>query len=101
METKLQTIQVFFIYLSLGASLRAEIPISLKNEIPYLSGNKLVKAVRTDQCTVDSSRGLYARVCVEVDLKKTLVPQFLLNDDIQRVEYEDEGLHFICFECGE
>lgn len=62
-------------------------------------GNKLGKAVRADQCTVDSSRGRYARVCVEVDLKKPLVPQFLLNDDIQRVEYE--GLHLICFECGE
>lgn len=30
----------------------------------------VVKAVRADQCTVDSSRGLYARVCVEVDFLK-------------------------------
>jgi hypothetical protein len=62
------------------------IPIKLVNE-PYLSGKKLVKAVRADQCTVDSSRGLYARVCVEVDFKLKKSSQFCLNDDIQRVEY--------------
>lgn len=71
-----------------------EIPIEFVNE-PYLSGKKLVKAVRADQCTVDSSRGLYARVCVEVDFKFKKSSQFCLNDDIQRVEYE--GLHLICF----
>lgn len=38
------------------------IPIQFVNE-PDLSGKKLVKAVRADLCTVDSSRGLYARVC--------------------------------------
>lgn len=54
-----------------------EIPISFFNE-PYLSGKKVVKAVRADQCTVDSSRGLYARVCVEVELKKQRVPSFVL-----------------------
>lgn len=44
---------------------------------------------------MDSSRGRYARVCVEVDLKKPLVPQFILNDDIQRVK--DEGFHLILY----
>lgn len=61
-----------------------EIPIYFFNE-PYL----------INECTVDSSRGRYARVCVEVDLKKPLVPQFILNDDIQRVK--DEGFHLILY----
>lgn len=34
-------------------------------------------------------------VCVEVDLKKPLVPQFILNDDIQRVK--DEGFHQLLY----
>lgn len=70
------------------------ITIQFVNE-PDFFGKKLVKAVRADLCTMDSSRGLYARVCVEVDLKFKKSSQFCLNDDIQRVEYE--GLHLICF----
>lgn len=70
------------------------ITIQFVNE-PDLSGKKLVKAVRADLCTVDSFRGLYARVCVEVDFKFKKSSQFCLNDDIEGVEYE--GLHLICF----
>lgn len=33
-------------------------------------------------------RGRFARVCVEVDLKKTLVPKICLDEIWQKVEYE-------------
>lgn len=43
-------------------------------------------------------RAKFARVCVEVDLRKILVSKFKLNGRIYNVEYE--GLHLVCFGCG-
>lgn len=45
-----------------------------------------------------TERAKFARVCIEVDLRKTLVSKFELNNKEYRVEYE--GLHHICFLCG-
>ncbi|KAL3534260.1 hypothetical protein ACH5RR_002721 [Cinchona calisaya] len=49
--------------------------------------------------TTNACRGKYARVCVEIDLNKPLVPFIWVGDVLQSMEYE--GLHQICFECGE
>ncbi|KAJ1403340.1 Zinc finger, CCHC-type [Sesbania bispinosa] len=45
-----------------------------------------------------TERGRFARICVEVDLRKVLIARFKLNGKIYHVEYE--GLHLICFNCG-
>lgn len=45
-----------------------------------------------------TERGKFVRVCIEVDLQKTLAAKFELNGREYRVEYE--GLHLICFTCG-
>lgn len=50
-----------------------------------------------EECFV-TERARFARVCIEVDLRKTLVSKFELNCREYRVEYE--GLHLICFNCG-
>ncbi|KAJ1422816.1 Zinc finger, CCHC-type [Sesbania bispinosa] len=43
-------------------------------------------------------RGKFARIFVEVDLRKVLISRFRLNGRVYHVEYE--GLHLICFNCG-
>lgn len=43
-------------------------------------------------------RGKYARICVEVDLDKPLLPMFEIKNHIYKVEYE--GLHLLCLACG-
>ena len=51
-----------------------------------------------DEATSVVSRGHFARICVELDLKKPLVSKFRLRRRIRRLEYE--GLHLVCFGCG-
>ncbi|KAJ8762306.1 hypothetical protein K2173_007463 [Erythroxylum novogranatense] len=60
--------------------------------------NKLGKPVRVDESTKASTRAKYARISVEVDLKKSLISKFRLKRKIWKVEYE--GLHLVCFGCG-
>lgn len=51
-------------------------------------GSKIGKPVWVDDATSSASRGLYSRVCVEVDLQKTLVSKFMLRRRIRKLEYE-------------
>ncbi|KAJ1402474.1 hypothetical protein SESBI_28010 [Sesbania bispinosa] len=45
-----------------------------------------------------TERAKFARLCIEVDLRKVLVSTFQLNGRIYKVEYE--VLHLVCFHCG-
>ncbi|XP_057444629.1 uncharacterized protein LOC130736870 [Lotus japonicus] len=45
-----------------------------------------------------SERAKFARICVEIDLRKTLVSKFVFEDEEFKIEYE--GLNMICFDCG-
>ncbi|RYR20569.1 hypothetical protein Ahy_B03g065741 [Arachis hypogaea] len=40
----------------------------------------------------------FVRLCVEVELDKPLVSQYLINGKPHKIEYE--GLHHVCFGCG-
>ncbi|KAF7831790.1 LIM domain-containing protein A-like [Senna tora] len=42
--------------------------------------------------------GKFARICVELNLKRKLVPHVVIRGRCYGVEYE--GLHLICFHCG-
>ncbi|GLT29389.1 hypothetical protein SLA2020_042610 [Shorea laevis] len=67
-------------------------------------GSKIGKPIKVDPATLLATRGKFARVCVEVDLNQPLpssvdldlegLPQSLIS-------IEFEGLHKICFHCGE
>lgn len=61
-----------------------------------------VHSMRSDQegglLQGGTGRGSFARICVEVDLRKTLVAKFEFHDVTYKVEYE--GLNQICFHCG-
>lgn len=61
-------------------------------------GKRIGRPVKVDYATSVTSRGKYARLCVEVDLSKTLLPKFRLKQRIRKIEYE--GLYLVCFKCG-
>ncbi|GLT81333.1 hypothetical protein SLA2020_527230 [Shorea laevis] len=67
-------------------------------------GSKIGKPIKVDPTTLLATRGQFARVCVEVDLSQPLPSSVDLDlEDLPQslilVEYE--GLHRICFHCGE
>ncbi|GLU21046.1 hypothetical protein SLE2022_372110 [Rubroshorea leprosula] len=69
----------------------------------YLA-SKIGKPIKVDPTTLLATRGQFARVCVEVDLSQPLPSSVDLDlEDLPQslilVEYE--GLHKICFHCGE
>ncbi|KAF7844636.1 putative RNA-directed DNA polymerase [Senna tora] len=61
-------------------------------------GNLIGKTLKIDPTTSITSRGKFARICVEINLKKKLVPHVVIRGRCYGVEYE--GLHLICFHCG-
>ncbi|KAL4307105.1 hypothetical protein AHAS_Ahas16G0245000 [Arachis hypogaea] len=54
--------------------------------------------LKIDRVTSVHSRERFARICVELDLSKKLVPRISVLEKILNVEYE--GLHIICFTYG-
>lgn len=73
-------------------------------------GNEIGRTLKVDEHTLNekrkkgkagmflTERGQFARICVEIDLQKTLVPMVRVRTKEYNVEYE--GLGLICFECG-
>ncbi|KAF7806787.1 Retrovirus-related Pol polyprotein LINE-1 [Senna tora] len=61
-------------------------------------GDLVGKTLKIDPTTSLTSRGKFARICVEINLKKQLVPQVEVKGRCYAVEYE--GLHMVCFHCG-
>lgn len=61
-------------------------------------GNAVGKAIKVDSNTVGTTKGRYARVCVDLNLNEPLVPNILVWGRKQPVEYE--GLPRICFKYG-
>ncbi|XP_028764309.1 uncharacterized protein LOC114722447 [Neltuma alba] len=54
--------------------------------------------LKVDTITYNSERGWFARICIELDLKKKLKSTINVFGKRRIVEYE--GLHLICFQCG-
>ena len=64
----------------------------------WRAGAKLGTMLKIDENTSIHSRGKFARICVEIDLRRQLVPSFTALGKVFYVEYE--GLHLVCFKCG-
>lgn len=64
----------------------------------YTIASSIGTPVKIDINTRLTTRGRFARVCVEIDLTKPLVAQFWLDQRWHSMEYE--GIHTICFACG-
>src|ERR1044072_597605 len=54
--------------------------------------------LKVDRLTSIHSRGKFARICVEIDIQKKLVPKVKVMGEVLNLEYE--GLHQVCFRCG-
>ncbi|KAI9115674.1 hypothetical protein K1719_013343 [Acacia pycnantha] len=62
-------------------------------------GNMIGKMIKVDRSTSIYDKGGFARICVEIDLKKPLLPSYLVFGEERSIIYE--GLHQVCFECGQ
>ncbi|KAI9084222.1 hypothetical protein K1719_033893 [Acacia pycnantha] len=56
------------------------------------------KMIKVDRSTSVYDKGGFARICVELDLKKPLVPTYMVFGEERQIIYE--GLHHVCFACG-
>lgn len=68
------------------------------NDFLMRLGSNIGKPIRVDDATSMASRGLFARMCIEIHISKPLLARFKLRKRIRKIEYE--GLHLICFRCG-
>ncbi|CAL0319884.1 unnamed protein product [Lupinus luteus] len=75
------------------------LPIKLYNQ-RFLTrlGSGVGKMLKIDHLTSIHSRGKFARIYVEVNLAKQLIPTIKVMGQVLNLEYE--GLHQICFTCG-
>ncbi|KAI9122995.1 hypothetical protein K1719_005884 [Acacia pycnantha] len=55
-------------------------------------------AAWVDRSTSIYDKGGFARICVEIDLKKPLTPTYTVFGEERNIIYE--GLHNVCFTCG-
>src|ERR1044072_6011565 len=56
------------------------------------------KPVRVNINTLHGETGRFARICVELDLTKSVYERIMIEDHWYKIEYE--GLHIICTKCG-
>ncbi|KAI9108711.1 hypothetical protein K1719_020358 [Acacia pycnantha] len=61
-------------------------------------GNMVGKIIKVDRSTSVYDKGGFARLCIEIDLKKPLLPTYMVFGEERPIIYE--GLHHVCFECG-
>ncbi|CAN1254120.1 hypothetical protein LINPERPRIM_LOCUS8540 [Linum perenne] len=64
----------------------------------FALANKIGAPIRIDRQTALITRGKFARVCVEVNLSKPLIPLIGVEDNWLKVEYE--GIPLICLKCS-
>ncbi|KAI9074073.1 hypothetical protein K1719_043965 [Acacia pycnantha] len=72
-------------------------PLFDKNFLLNL-GNSIGKAIRLDIHTAKRARGKFARMCVELDITKPLIPEFNVEGKVLSVLYESLGR--LCQNCG-
>ncbi|KAI9079593.1 hypothetical protein K1719_038420 [Acacia pycnantha] len=61
-------------------------------------GNAIGKAIRLDIHTAQRTRGKFARMCVELDLTKPLIPSYFVENQKLNIVYE--SLSMLCTMCG-
>ncbi|CAN0899952.1 hypothetical protein LINGRAHAP2_LOCUS20561 [Linum grandiflorum] len=75
------------------------LPIEFYNPVVvHRIASRIGKPIRVDRATKEGARGKFARICVEVDLSKPLLPTYKVEGVKYFIEYE--GLHEICIACG-
>lgn len=69
-----------------------------RQEFMMKIGEQIGRPIKIDHATSFANRGMFARMCVEVDITKPFVSKFKLKRRVRRIEYE--GVHLVCFCCG-
>ncbi|XP_027337278.1 uncharacterized protein LOC113850972 [Abrus precatorius] len=76
-----------------------DLPLELyNNKFLWQVGAYLGSMLKIDPYTSLLSRWKFARICIEIDLKKKLVPAFRVLGQEFKIKYE--SLHLICFSYG-
>ncbi|CAN1182671.1 hypothetical protein LINPERHAP2_LOCUS36103 [Linum perenne] len=76
-----------------------KLPIHYFNQVAVTRiGNYIGRTVRLDLTTTEGARARYARVCVEIDLSRPVLGEYIIDNRILFIEYE--SLENICFSCG-
>ncbi|XP_028804766.1 uncharacterized protein LOC114759711 [Neltuma alba] len=76
-----------------------DLPMEFYNmESLRMIGNMVGKTIKVDRSTSIYDKGSFARICVEIDLQKLLLPAFTVWGEDRQIVYE--GLHQVCFCCG-
>ena len=76
-----------------------DLPMELYNvESLRRIGNMVGKTLKIDRSTSIYDKGGFARISVEIDLHKPLLPAFNAFGEDRPIIYE--GLHLVCFHCG-
>ncbi|KAL5824652.1 hypothetical protein ACOSQ3_020715 [Xanthoceras sorbifolium] len=61
-------------------------------------GGMLGNMCKVDQITENQARGLFARLCVEIDISKLLIDTVKVDNKCIKVDYESWGA--VYFKCG-
>lgn len=64
----------------------------------WSAGNTIGKPIKIDDTMLVTSRGRFARICVEIDLEKPLVASYRIRGREGGFQYE--GLHNLFYMCG-
>ena len=73
-------------------------PIEYDLEVLKEIGSVIGSVLQVDSYTATSSRGSYARLCIQIDMDKPLITSIKVGRLVQRVMYE--GISTLCFCCG-
>ncbi|KAI9086066.1 hypothetical protein K1719_032143 [Acacia pycnantha] len=66
--------------------------------VKLLGASSVGKVLKLDVHTASRRRKKFARVCIELDLTKPLVPHYMVNGILKHVEYK--SLQALCLNCG-
>lgn len=76
-----------------------ELPIEYYNaEALRQIGKSIGNVLRVDTHMAIDARGRFARLCVQIDIKKPPIIEVMIGKFEQVVSYE--GIHKLCFSCG-
>ncbi|XP_075649612.1 uncharacterized protein LOC142620060 [Castanea sativa] len=76
-----------------------EFPIEFYDmEVLKEIGSAIGPMLRIDSYTTTGSQGIYARLCIQIDLEKPLINSIRIGRLVQHVKYE--GISSLCFRCG-
>ena len=77
----------------------ADLPIEFFHPIILRAvGNTIGTFLRIDTITTSVARGRFARICVQIDLEKPLMPNITIGKFIQKIQYENIPMLF--YNCG-